>query len=414
MSSSHIFNQPFDGCFVDRLKELINREDFKSLQIVAAYASSKGVGYIEEISKIIGKNKISIAVGIHDCRTSKQALKKLVDEGINTYIVHNSKSNHIFHPKIYLLKSESKALVGIGSSNLTDGGLRNNYEANFLHAYDLSNSSQRDELRSFTELVNREYFTQSNWVKKLDQKLYDKLLQRGRLGDEVIENRRPRQISPDDIFGPGDGTFKLKVPREFEKIEKPKASVEQYILNVFKDRCPEKRMKTRLNGERKARQIISNNLGILNKRKLREFISCINTDFYRDTVHHDRFVGMFLMSNTNKILSNDMKKVNEFVIDVFRNENLKDVESFTSELKGIKDGFTSALLYLKDDGKYNICSPHKLEEGLRNIFKIKNRLKGTFEERYLFYNELVNGLRREYSFPPQAMDIILVNASYDL
>jgi HKD family nuclease len=222
MSPSHMFNQPFDGCFVDKLKDLVNKEGFKSLQIVVAYASSKGVEYIDEISKIIGKNKISIAVGIHDCRTSKQALKKLVDEGINTYIVHDSKSNHIFHPKIYLLRSDSKALVSIGSSNLTDGGLRNNYEANFLHPYDLSDKSQCNELRSFTKLIKREYFSQSNWVKKLNQKLYDKLLQKGRLGDEITEMRRPRQISPDDIFGPGDGNFKLRVPREFEKIEKPK------------------------------------------------------------------------------------------------------------------------------------------------------------------------------------------------
>jgi hypothetical protein len=173
-------------------------------------------------------------------------------------------------------------------------------------------------------------------------------------------------------------------------------------------------MKTRLNGERKARQIIFNNLGMLNKRKLRKFISFIDTDFREGTVYHDRFGGMFKIGNTNKILSNDMKKVNEYVMDVFQNENLKDVESYTSELKGIKDGFTSALLYLKDNGEYNIYSPYKIEEGLRKIFKIKNKLKGTFEERYLFYNELVKELRAEHNFPPQAMDILLVNAYYHL
>jgi HKD family nuclease len=414
MSSSHIFIQPFNGCFVDKLKDLVRNEGFKSLRIVVAYASSRGVEYVDEISKIIGKDMISVAVGIHDCRTSRQALGKLVDEGINAYIVHDSKSSHVFHPKIYLLQSASKALVCIGSSNLTEGGLRNNYEANFLNLYDLSDKNQRNEVKSFAELVKRRYFSQSDWVKKLDQNLYDELLKKGRLGDEVTERGRRKQSPPEDIFGPGDGVFKSKTPQGFEKIEKPKASVNQYLLRLFKKHCPEERMKIRLKYERKARQIIFNNLGTLNKRKLREFISYINTDLYRQKVRYDRFVGMFLMSNTNRILSNNMKKVNEYVIEVFRNENLRDVENYTSELTGIKDGFTSALLYLKDNHKYNIYSPDKLEKGLRKIYKIQDKLRGTFEERYLVYNELVKKLRQEYSFPAQAMDIILVNAYYDL
>jgi HKD family nuclease len=414
MSSSHIFNQPFDGCFVDKLKDLINKEDFKSLQIVVAYASSRGIEYVDEISKIIGKDKISIAVGIHDCRTSRQALRKLLDEGIDTYVVHDSRKSHIFHPKIYLLKSASKALVSIGSSNLTDGGLRNNYEMNFLHLYDLEDKIQRNEVESFAGLMNKQYFSQSSWVTKLDQKLYYELLRKRRLGDEITESRRWKQGSPDDIFGPGEGVFKPKAPQGFEKIEKPKASIDQHLLRIFKKHCPEERMKTRLKWERKARQIISDNLGTLNRRKLRDFISFINTDSYEERVRYDRFVGMFLMSNTNRILNNNMKRVNEYVIDVFHNENITDVESYTSKLPGIKDGFTSTLLYLKDNRRYDVYSPRKLEGGLRKIFKIQDKLRGTFEERYLFYNELVKKLRTKHNFPAQAMDIILVCAYYDL
>ena len=61
-----------------------------------------------------------------------------------------------FHPKVYLFDNDKTklALFVVGSSNWTDGGLRDNVEANIVVELDLTKRDQRKlhgELRSYIE-----------------------------------------------------------------------------------------------------------------------------------------------------------------------------------------------------------------------------------------------------------------------
>lgn len=76
-----------------------------------------------------GKN-ITFFVGIDQKVTSRQALEKLLELKIPTF-VYNS-SSYIYHPKVYLFEGKDKNRVIIGSSNFTNNGLFNNVEASVL------------------------------------------------------------------------------------------------------------------------------------------------------------------------------------------------------------------------------------------------------------------------------------------
>jgi HKD family nuclease len=60
-----------------------------------------------------------------------QALSNVFDN-VSLYCYVSAKGNVIYHPKMYLLRSGNGATVIIGSSNLTQGGLKGNVEANVV------------------------------------------------------------------------------------------------------------------------------------------------------------------------------------------------------------------------------------------------------------------------------------------
>lgn len=79
------------------------------------------------------------------------------DERARIFLYHEK--GRTFHPKLYIFSCEQEALVIIGSSNWTKGGLSENVEANALIYLDLSDLAQKavyDRLVSTFE----EYWTE--------------------------------------------------------------------------------------------------------------------------------------------------------------------------------------------------------------------------------------------------------------
>jgi hypothetical protein len=76
------------------------------------------------------------------------------------YVYHNSRSEpkYTFHPKLYAFEKESRAVVFVGSSNLTEGGLYTNYEVNSNFECNLNDRKQAREFR----IVKRIFKTYSN------------------------------------------------------------------------------------------------------------------------------------------------------------------------------------------------------------------------------------------------------------
>jgi HKD family nuclease len=69
-------------------------------------------------------------------------------ESAELYLYHEkAKERRTFHPKLYLFSNEDeeRALLILGSSNLSDGGLRNNVEANASIHLDLAEETHREK-----------------------------------------------------------------------------------------------------------------------------------------------------------------------------------------------------------------------------------------------------------------------------
>jgi HKD family nuclease len=75
-----------------------------------------------------------------------EAIETIIDE-ISDYpnvkIYLYSEPDRVFHPKIYLFRNDKAALLIIGSSNWTKGGLETNVEANALIYLDLHNPEHK-------------------------------------------------------------------------------------------------------------------------------------------------------------------------------------------------------------------------------------------------------------------------------
>lgn len=95
-----------------------------------AFASISGVRKLIPHIKKSGKRfkELTFFIGVDDNGTSKDALKCLIDNEIETYIFH-TQSTMIFHPKLFLFEGLNWTRLVIGSTNLTTSGLFVNVEA---------------------------------------------------------------------------------------------------------------------------------------------------------------------------------------------------------------------------------------------------------------------------------------------
>jgi hypothetical protein len=80
---------------------------------------------------------IRFILGIDLGGTSQEALAEVLSWGIDCRIVNHHLPGHTFHPKLYMLEWDEKAIVIIGSNNITEGGFFNNYEGAAHITYDL-------------------------------------------------------------------------------------------------------------------------------------------------------------------------------------------------------------------------------------------------------------------------------------
>lgn len=74
------------------------------------------------------EGQVCLFIGVDLNGTSKEALEKLLELDIETYVVF-SPNNIIYHPKIYIFKGQQYSQVLIGSSNLTERGLFQSIES---------------------------------------------------------------------------------------------------------------------------------------------------------------------------------------------------------------------------------------------------------------------------------------------
>ena len=114
------------------LKEVPSRFELRNGVIVVAWARRSGVGLLYSALGESLRN-VDVVVGMANRGTSAEALALLRSISRRVFVYHK---HHLqtFHPKVYLFDDgqspPSDAVLLVGSSNLTGGGLYQNIEGN--------------------------------------------------------------------------------------------------------------------------------------------------------------------------------------------------------------------------------------------------------------------------------------------
>lgn len=114
----------------EKIIEALSQNNYNSFTAFVAFASISGIRNIED-QLIAFKNSggtIQLYIGVDLHGTSKEALEKLMELEIPSYIVF-SPNGIVYHPKIYTFEGNNQSFVIVGSSNLTASGLFQNIEA---------------------------------------------------------------------------------------------------------------------------------------------------------------------------------------------------------------------------------------------------------------------------------------------
>jgi HKD family nuclease len=96
---------------------------------------------------------IRLYIGVDLNATSKEALEKLIELEIETYIVF-SPNNILYHPKIYIFQGETLSRAVVGSSNFTERGLFQSIEASVC--VDFNNEEDENGLQYLADIY--EYY----------------------------------------------------------------------------------------------------------------------------------------------------------------------------------------------------------------------------------------------------------------
>lgn len=135
----------------DAFSEFAELSNLESLEIVVAWARRSGMRALRDSVQSMKATgaELSAIIGISQGGTSQQALSEALELFDNTWIFHVP--GRTFHPKVYLAKAKKKAVVLVGSHNLTAGGAVNNFEAGVLSRLDLA---EPDDLIYYEQIVD--------------------------------------------------------------------------------------------------------------------------------------------------------------------------------------------------------------------------------------------------------------------
>lgn len=118
-------------------------ESSEEIIICVAFLKCSGLNYlIEKLN--IKKRQTIFYVGLDFYLTEPTALRQLLNFGHKVFLTEKSKVT--FHPKIFYFKTKNNITAFVGSSNLTSGGLKTNFETSVVFQ-SVTNSKIDNELK---------------------------------------------------------------------------------------------------------------------------------------------------------------------------------------------------------------------------------------------------------------------------
>lgn len=235
-----IINQPHKANLGDKLRELLSLQgefSFDNFYVIVAYVKKSGVMQIKESVEFFRKNggNIKVVAGIDQKNSSLEGISNLFEISDELYLYHSESLMQTFHPKLYILeKKDKKAIVFIGSNNMTGGGLFTNYEACYFIEFDLTLKKDKEDFFGVKEMFNFYSNTSSDCCKKVSKEFIQELTNKGYITNEDNLFRQMRKVTRDlqlpkreRIFG--SETFKIK--RTIQKSRKEIIEEELDLIN---------------------------------------------------------------------------------------------------------------------------------------------------------------------------------------
>lgn len=191
-----VVNQPLCGpetVFGAQLKAELaaGPQVFRECSMLVAYAKLSGVlrtrNAIENFRN--GGGRVVAVVGLDQHNTTREALELLMQICDEVFVYHDEDEFRTWHPKVYLFRGEQRAVVFVGSANLTLGGLYTNYEVILRINLDLTSERDVQVLHEFQAVVAAYSDINSPLCQRLDPPFLERLSAAGYVPTEDVARR---------------------------------------------------------------------------------------------------------------------------------------------------------------------------------------------------------------------------------
>jgi HKD family nuclease len=196
-------------------------EQFNSFNAFVAFVSIGGINnIIDQLTAFKARGgAIRLYVGVDLNGTSKEALEKLIELEVETYIVF-SPNNIIYHPKIYAFEGATHSRAVVGSSNLTERGLFQSIESSVCVNFDNEDDEMGIEfLADIYEHYNRIINNDHPSCQRLTAEVLEILVNSKIVLPEIVNRAKFNKINRE--FGEKDSAAYDALLKSFGKL-KPK------------------------------------------------------------------------------------------------------------------------------------------------------------------------------------------------
>lgn len=224
-------SHPIGGIIIDAL----NQDEYNTFSAFVAFASTGGIENIKD-QLVAFKNRggnIRLYIGIDLHGTSKEALYKLIELNLPTYIVF-SPNEIVYHPKVYTFEGDNRNMIIVGSSNLTTSGLFQNIEASVCFSYAEEDEQGRELVSDIYDHFNTLLSRESTCCQELNVDIIDLLVRNKVVLSESESRSISNKLASDNTSVPTSDNEELLNAFKKIKISRPpkghKKTIKQEII----------------------------------------------------------------------------------------------------------------------------------------------------------------------------------------